>query len=611
MHRPAGAPVAPAASAAAAGAIFLLVLLVYWRARHGALVWDDLSYVGNPVYRDPALWREALFSPPTGDAVFRPLTLLSFALQQWAGQAGPAPFHVASFVLHGANAALVFLIAVFALPQYFEQPGSLLMGAGLAGVAYGLHPALSESALWVAARFDLLMTFCLLAALLADRALRCAAPWRAPAVGLLFLLALLCKETAVGFLVALPLFHLALAAQDSGRGLRRALIDTLTVHRRVYLALVVALAAYLAMRFGVQGPSLGMGRVLGRAADLGGLEQRTLIAMASLTEYFTDAFWPTTEVAPNRVLGIPIVDPVRISSSLATLGGLAVVGALALRAMPLRRAVALLLAAFAAALVPVCNILPAPTYAGELQIATRYLTFPLVFAALALAVCCAGVLHRARMRKFLLPVFAGGLFTAWLGAALFVIHDTIPHWADREAFYKFAIGQAPPSSWPYLYANLGGHYLENGRHAEARDTFAFAIATQPKSAALAGILWFNLATAEAGLGNQERALSAYRIAIESDPANLMARAGIAEIERRRGNLPAAIDLLDGVLRSRSGPLPREPAGWLHYQLGLAYQQAGRLDKARTEFDAARALMRDARSLALVGQSMAQLNETAK
>jgi tetratricopeptide (TPR) repeat protein len=365
------------------------------------------------------------------------------------------------------------------------------------------------------------------------------------------------------------------------------------------------------MRFGVQGSSLGLAQVLNRAAEIGGFDQRVLIAMASMTEYLTDAFWPTSEVAPNRVLGIPIADPVRISSSAATLGGLAIVGVMAVRAGPLRRTAALLLATFAAALVPVCNILPAPTYAGELQIATRYLTFPLAFAALALAVCCAGALRLVQARKFLPPAIAGGLLAVWFGAAAYIINDNIPRWADRETFYRFAISQMPPSSWPYLYANLGGHYLENEKHAEARDTFAFAIATRPKSAALAGVLWYNLGTAEAGLGNQERAISAFRIAVETDPSNLMARAGIAEIERRRGNHDAAIALLDGVLQARGGPLPREPAGWLHYQLGLTYLQAGRADRARSEFDAARALLRDARSLARVEQSMAELNKTAK
>ena len=606
MRRAEFAPVV----AAVAFAVFAVVVLFYWHARHGELVWDDLSYIGNAVYQDPALWREALFNPPTGNAVFRPLTLLSFALQQWAGQTTAAPFHVFSFILHGINAALVFLIAVVVLHDSADH-GSVVTSAALAALVYGLHPALSESALWVAARFDLLMTMFLLVAVLTDRVLHSATAMRPLLVSALFLLALLSKETAVGFLVALPLFHLAVAPENSGRGAWRVLVATLAAHRRVYFALLMAFGVYLALRFAVQGPDMGMTRVFNRAADIGGLDQRVLIAMASMTEYISDALWLTTNIAPNRVLGIPIDDPIRISSSIATLAGGAVIAALAMRATPVRRTAALLFAAFAGALVPVCNILPAPTYAGELQIATRYLTFPLAFVALSLGVCCTGALTMLRARKFAMPAVCGGLIVAWFGASIYVINDNIPHWADRESFYKFAISQSPPSSWPYLYANLGGHYAEQEKNAQARDTFAFAIATKPKSAALQSILWFNLGAAEAKLGNQERATSAFRIAVEVDPSNVLARAGIAEIERQRGNLAVSIELLNAALLGGGHPVSRETAGWLHYQLGLSFLQAGKADKARMQFDAARARLRDARSLERLGQAMDQLNKTVK
>jgi len=606
MRRADSAPVVTAV----AFLIFAVVVLVYGPARHGELVWDDLSYIGNAVYQDPALWREALFNPPTGDAVFRPLTLLSFALQQWAGQGAAAPFHLFSFVLHGINAALVFLLALVVL-RHSADGGVAFAAAGLAALVYGLHPALSESALWVAARFDLLMTSLLLAALLADRVSHPAAGARPWVVSLLFLLALLSKETAVGFLAALPLFHLAVAPEQSSRGAWRVLVATLNAHKRVYIALIMAFGAYLALRFAVQGPGMGMTRVFNRAADIGGLDQRIVISMASMTEYITDALWPTTNIAPNRVLGIPIDDPIRISSSIATLAGGAFMAALAMRATPVRRAAALLFVAFAGALVPVCNILPAPTYAGELQIATRYLTFPLVFAALALGVCFTGMPALFHARKVALLAACGALLAAWFGASVYIIHDNILKWADRETFYKFAISQSPPSSWPYLYANLGGHYAEQEKNAQARDTFAFAIATKPKSTALASILWFNLGAAEAKLGNQERALSAFQIALEIDASNVSARAGIAEIQRQRGNTAGAIELLSSALQGGGRPVPREAAGWLHYQLGLAYLQAGQMDKARTQFDEARARLRDARSLEQLGRSVDQLNKNAK
>jgi len=59
------------------------------------------------------------------------------------------------------------------------------------------------------------------------------------------------------------------------------------------------------------------------------------------------------------------------------------------------------------------------------------------------------------------------------------------------------------------------------------------------------------------------------------------------------------------------PVSRETAGWLHYQLGLSFLQAGQADKARMQFDAARARLSDARSLERLDQAMDQLNKTVK
>src|SRR5258706_16328021 len=85
-----------------------LAAIVYWPAHVFGFIWDDTSYlVYSEALRDPAQWRTALFRAPTGETVFRPLTLISFMAQLWSGQVDPEPFHVVNIALHGANVVLV------------------------------------------------------------------------------------------------------------------------------------------------------------------------------------------------------------------------------------------------------------------------------------------------------------------------------------------------------------------------------------------------------------------------------------------------------------------------------------------------------------------------
>ena len=569
-----------------AGLCALAALVVYWPGRENGFIWDDLSYlVHSPAFRDPAQWKEALFNPPTGEAVFRPLTLLSFAAQLWAGQTDPAPFHVANFLIHALNVILVTLLAYRMIGR--NSPAGV--GAAsvlLCGLVYGLHPALTEPVLWIAGRFDLLMAMFLLLALLVDHALPAASWRRALGVSLLFLVALLFKETAVGFLLALPLMHLA---ADRGPGPLRlsAATRVLASNRRVYAGLLLALGAYLLLRLAVLGPYLGMDRVMARYDSIGPPLQRVSVVVASLTQYLMETVWIAGDFAPNRALPLP-VDGLSAALAAVTVAGVVILAWGALRFTAAGRAPGGLVLAFLAALVPVSNIVPAPTYADELQIASRYLTFPLVFACLALATLppMLAMRHAGAVKLFWI---AAGVWTIASGV---IVRTTIPMWKDEGTFFRWAIARSGPTSWRYLYINLGAHYLRAGDLSPARDAFMRAAEFQPKSAALASIAWYNVGNAEAKLGNAEQAARGFRVALSFDPDNVYARAGLAEIERTQGRAGRAAALLEEAFeRMRAAGRVHPDRGLLHLRLGLAYADLARRDEAVRELTLAGDLVR--------------------
>jgi len=569
-----------------AGLCALAVLAVYWPGRENGFIWDDLSYfVHSSALRDPAQWKEALFKPPTGEAVFRPLTLLSYAVQLWAGQTDPAPFHVANLLIHAVNVILVTLLAY----HMFGRNSPAGVGAAsvlLCGLVYGLHPALTEPVLWIAGRFDLLMTMFLLLALLLDQTSPAASWSRALGVGLLFCVALLCKETAVGFLFVLPLMHLA-ADREPGPLRLSAATRVLASCRRVYAALLLALGAYLLLRLAVLGPYLGMERVMARYDSVGPPGQRVSIVFESLAHYLMETVWIAGDLAPNRALPLP-VDGWSAVLAAATVAGVVILACVAIRFTAAWRAPGALALAFLAALVPVSNIVPAPTYTDELQIASRYLAFPMVFACLALATLppMLAVRHAGAAKLFWI---AAGV---WIIASGVIVRTTIPMWKDEGTFFRWAIASSGPTSWRYLYINLGAHYLHAGNLSSARDAFARAAELQPKSAGLASIAWYNVGNAEEKLGNAEQAARAFRIALSFDPDNVYARAGLAEIERTQGRAGRAAALLEEALeRLRAAGRVHPDRGLLHLQLGLAYVDLARRDEAVRELTLARDLVR--------------------
>ncbi len=625
-----------------------IVVLVYWPSLDNGFVWDDQSYLVNaPTYRDPALWFEALFQPPTGQAVFRPLTLLSFALPLWLGFTAASFHHLLNLAIHAASVILLTLLAWrLCGPQFIggitgagdcsgtagadyhsraagadershtagadnhgRAAGADSRGrtagaavAALTGLVYGLHPALSESVLWIACRFDLMMTFFLLLVLLAGQSSAAGARRSGAVAGGLFLCALLCKETAVGFMLALPLFHLAVASRPGTPLVLREVPAIWRQHAATYAGLLGAFVVYLALRYAILGPSFGLGKVMTRFDEIGTFAQRTIVVAASMSEFIADVLWPTFNVAPNRVLVIPVEGMERIATALAVAGGVAVLAVVAV----LRSAGAksgLLVLAFMAALLPVSNILPAPTYPGELQIAVRYITFPLVFVCLGLCALVPVFAVWPALRKRSLRKVATMVVAAWLVVSVYLVRGIIPLWQNEGVFFSWAIALAPPNSWAYLYINLGSYYANHGEMARAREAFAEAVAAKSRSPGVASLAWYSLGNAEEKLGNLVSAREIMRAILVVDPDNIYARASLARLERNAGNAEAAAAVAAEGLR-RAG-ISSQAATLLEYQLGMALLELKRFDAAADHLGRAVAAARDPQLRAEAVQALEQ------
>ena len=573
----------------------LAVFMIYWPARENGFVWDDWTVLDDrnlTGIRDPARWRETLLRPPSDFSVlFRPLTMLSLLLQLWAGQVEPRPFHLVNLIMHSVSVFLLTLVAWRLLGGDLHRRLARPALAVLCGLIYGVHPALTEPVIWISARSDLIMTVFLLLALLLDRTLPEAGWNRALAVGAVFFAATLAKETSVGFLVALPLVHLAVDRSWTGPLKLGPLGRTLAPHYRVYAALAGASVLYLAVRFAVSGPAFGLDHVVSPARFIESFGQHVLVVVASLAQHAWSALWPFQNIVPGRQLLLPINGMDMLPMAAASAGVLAVAVVAACTNGP-GRVPALLFLGFVASLLPVINIVPIPAVGvpNEVAAGSRYVTFPLIFACLAapflIRLAEASLVKHVRHGQALLWM----IICAWILGAFTNVRMTIPLWKDDAIMNTWAIQQGGASYW--RYANIGAYYLRTGDYGRARDALATAVKLRQDE--MTAWVWNNLGIAEAGLGHSAQAMRSYQRALELATDEVRSRINIARLERTMGNPRAAADVLEVGLRhiQNSGQPLKEAQ--LRYELGLAYASLGRSGDAAAQLNAALAFARDTR-----------------
>lgn len=452
--------------------------MLYLPALEHGLVWDDIYFlVDAPNLRDPALWWDTVRQPLfVSGNYFRPLPLLSFVAELRLADVTPFVFHLSNLLLHALNTTLVVLLARAALRN--SDPWL----AALAGVLFATHPALVESVCWVSDRFDLMMMFFLLSALLVERRLSHVG-WRATAIAVLFFAALLCKETAVVFLGLLPLWQMMRIGCDETWKQALQRFDGKS-QMWLWLALSASLALYIAIRY----VSLGFFYHGDARMASGSALQHALLIGKTLGWYVLMTFWPFGQMGPAH----PALTPLPLSDGLAWLGLVLAAAVLAcIAAWSFRRPPAqpvLLFAMALLALAPVSNLVPLTI--GDNLVHDRFLILPLALASIALAL----MLEQLRFSWNVTTLLA-----VWCAAAAFTVASLIPHWEGNVSLWGWAYQQHPDSD------SAGQNYVaalvSAGRNEETVSVARALLKQGPQSFTVTQ----NLALAEARLGHFESA----------------------------------------------------------------------------------------------------------
>jgi hypothetical protein len=212
--------------------VLVVVAACYLPALGAPFIWDDSHLIESPLVRELHPLRDYFSSSfwqhddlGVARSYYRPLSVLSLALDQRVFDANPSGFHVTNLGWH--------LLAVGLLFALLRKQGARGDVAALGSACWGLYPRLTEAAAWISGRTDVLAGCLVLGALLAQRSASNRARWLS---ALLLLLGLFSKETALAGALAIAVLEFRSA---SSNGLRIQRLAPVSLALTVYAALRV------------------------------------------------------------------------------------------------------------------------------------------------------------------------------------------------------------------------------------------------------------------------------------------------------------------------------------------------------------------------------------
>jgi tetratricopeptide (TPR) repeat protein len=514
-----------------AGGAAALALLVYFNSLWNGFAYDDVWLIETyelvqGLGRLPELLAADYWPTRIGSGLYRPLTLLSFAVDWtvWGGRA--FGFHLTNVILHAAVTALVALFLLRLFPLWAAAAGAAV---------FAVHPVHTEAVANIVGRAELLAALFVVAGCLvyvgAARRGRITAGVVA-LLGALYALALLSKEVGVVLPALLLLTDLA-PARRKGAG------AGLSAYARSRLPLLAALTAVLAVYLGLRWAVLGapiQSIVAPTFAPDSSFATRLFTMARVWPRYFELLFLPlelSADYSPAVILP---------ASGLTALGivGFLLLGATGLlAALTYRRRPELSLAALWAlvALVPVSNLI----VLAEIVLAER--TFYLPSVAVSMVAATALIAARPALRRWLA-----------LGVALWIVGFSVatvrrnPVWESTDSVFADLQRRHPESS--RLLWWLGDRRLRIGDWEGAREWYRRSLRVWPYNAGYLAEFAVNLEHRD----ELEEAEAMAALVVELAPRHPDNHSLLALIRLRRGDNEGVLEATERGLEV-AGPDP--------------------------------------------------------
>lgn len=487
---------------------------------------DEHSITGNPAVRSLSNAGRFFTDPQTfsrnqGSGMFRPLVVLSYAVNHYLGEYNPGGYHAVNLGLHLAVVGLLYAV--------LRQWGASCGLAGIGAALFGLSPLTAEPVNYISSRSEsMVLAFALSSLLLYLRSTT--SRWALPGSLVCFGLALLCKSVAV----VLPVLLVAHEGLVGRRPLR--------LWWRWHAPYWVLAFAYVAASRQLLAEALsGSTAVRSWSAQVAS-QAHALVYYLKLLAFP----WPLSVAAPVREVA-GLADP-------GALTGLALAASLVWMVWRWHRGGerrgAFWLFWMAVVLLPTF-VIPLNVIAAERRL------YPALAGLVGFVVW--GVLRGAIAGRVILVVIL-----LMYGALTYQRNQV---WATERGLWEDAARRAPAAVRPRL--RLGVLLRQQGDLDGAERELGRAVALDPQSAPA----WNNLGNVHASRGDLDLAAVRYRQALEMLPSYPEALVNLGSVYSRQGRNDQAVALFERAL-----PLAGRRPEMLN-NLGAAYLRAGRFARA--------------------------------
>ncbi len=515
---------------------------------HPFVNYDDDRYVTeSPHVRAGLSWDTVRWAfTSTEQANWHPLTWISHEFDCQLFGLNPAGHHFTSLLIHAMNAALLFLLLVWATGR--------IGPSWLAAMMFALHPIQVESVAWVAERKNVLSTLFFLATLAAYGWYARKRHWRRYlAVTALFACSLMSKPMAVTLPFVLLLWDywpLGRIAGGAGGPLEvpQSKLSNLILEKIPLLGLSAA-SSLITLHAQQAGGAM-------RSAMVYPLGVRVENAVVAYAMYLWKMVWPA-RLAPLYPYAGDSLEGWRVAVALVLLVCVSIV---------MLRAKSFYVVGwlwFLGTLVPVIGLLQV----GDAAMADRYAHIPSIgifvivafgFDQLAnrlkistmwravMAICVVVLLGLGTIKQLgywrsnydlwsHTVAVTGPNFIAQdnLGGALVLMGKV------DEAYPYFRLASEINPRDPMSHSNLGAYLQEHGQRQEAMQEYQIAINLTSDRGLLAST-YANLGSDYSEMGDDDMALASFDEALQLNPLQFNAYLGKGAFLEKRGNLAEAI-----------------------------------------------------------------------
>lgn len=485
--------------------VALLSIVVFANSLANDFVWDDKELiVANPAVRSLAgigqffsghFWSQS--EQPSAQGYYRPIVLLSYAVDHSVWGLNPFGFHLSNIAWHAVATMLVCVL--------IRKITSSSLAALLGGALFAVHPIHVESVTFISGRTDVIAAAFILCAMIffLEARNRGATSFRFFISLLFFVLALLSKEVAVVLPAMLLVYEFTVERRENQRRLVL-----------MHAAFWTVAGTYALVRFGLLD-------IAPRLHDRLSVQQILYTMPFVLADYARLLLFPFNLCADYAVELRNAATPANLGMLLVAFLFCALVVILVLK----RSIAGFFTAWIVAFLLPVLQIVPISVLKAE-----RFLYVPSVgFCALAgLAAAATYKAAGLKAKKVLAVVIALVILVL---SARTVTRNRV--WSDEFTLYRVT-EQCAPNNFRVQY-NLGNAYYRRGDLDRALRHTELAYRLEPDFPQIN----YNLGVIYGETGRLSDAERMYRRAIGLDPSYALARNNLALVLYQKGQYTEA------------------------------------------------------------------------